>query len=128
MEVLVLMFVCGLAVATLVFWPLLHRAHRKAAESQQAAPHGEHALGASAVEHSATTPEASGSGEKTDRGGDGEATQPVAVEATAPKPREPEPMEMPELPTDIFDARYRARFNRSQRRLERIRAELDNAG
>ncbi|TDD87250.1 hypothetical protein E1202_16875 [Saccharopolyspora karakumensis] len=129
MEMLVLMFVCGLAVATLVFWPLLHRAHRKATESQQAAPHGKHALRAtSAPEETATTPAASGSDEKTDREGDGEATQPVKIEATAPKPREPEPMEMPELPTDIFDARYRARFNRSQRRLERIRAEINNAG
>jgi hypothetical protein len=126
---LVLMFVCGLAVATLVFWPLLHRAHRKTTESQQTAPHGKHALRAtSAPKDSATTPEASGSDEKTDREGDGEATQPVKIEATAPKPREPEPMEMPELPTDIFDARYRARFNRSQRRLERIRAEISNAG
>lgn len=135
---LVLMFVCGLAVATLVFWPLLNRANRKAAESQSTAPHGRHALGAAsapaAESEDATSKDtaskgagAAGGEEKTDREGDGEATQPVKIKAVAPAPREPVPMEMPELPTDIFDTRFRAKFNRSKRRLERIRAEIEKA-
>ncbi|WP_461157864.1 hypothetical protein [Saccharopolyspora tripterygii] len=134
---LVLMFVCGLAVATLVFWPLLNRANRKAAESQSTTPHGRHALGAAsapAAESEDTTskdtaPKAeAGDEEKSDRGGDGEATQPVKIKAVASAPREPAPMEMPELPTDIFDTRFKAKFNRSKRRLERIRAEIEKAG
>lgn len=134
---LVLMFVCGLAVATLVFWPLLNRANRKAAESQSTAPHGRHALGAasapSAESEDATSKGTASKGaeaggeERTDREGDGEATQPVKIKAVAPAPREPVPMEMPELPTDIFDTRFRAKFNRSKRRLERIRAEIEKA-
>lgn len=131
---LVLMFVCGLAVATLVFWPLLNRAHRKAAESQSTPTRGRHALGAASAPaaESKDTPkdteaEATGDGEKTDREGDGEATQPVKIKAVPPAPREPVPMEMPDLPTDIFDTRFRAKFNRSKRRLERIRAEIEKA-
>ena len=137
MELLVLMFVCGLAVATLVFWPLLNRANRKATESQQASPlRGRHALGA-ATAPAAVSDKSESSGseitskpeeEKESGRGDGEATQPVKVEVTAPQPREPEPMEMPELPTDIFEARYQAKFNRSKRRLERIRAEISKTG
>ncbi|WP_245776185.1 hypothetical protein [Saccharopolyspora flava] len=128
---LVLMFVCGLAVATLVFWPLLHRAQRKAAETQQpeAAPRGKHALGAAAAPAAGTetAEKTEGEGEKTDR--EGEPTQPVKIdEAIAPQPREPEPMVMPEIPTDIFEARYQAKFNRSKRRLERLRSEISKAG
>ncbi|WP_406692438.1 hypothetical protein REH65_11655 [Saccharopolyspora sp. ID03-671] len=130
MEMLFLMFVCGLAVATLVFWPLLHRANRKAEASQQpeAAPRGKHALGAAAAPGEETaTAEASSEGEKTDR--EGEPTQPVKIdEAIAPQPRAPEPMEMPEIPTDIFEARYQAKFNRSKRRLERLRSEISKTG
>ncbi|MEB3368046.1 hypothetical protein [Saccharopolyspora mangrovi] len=136
MELLVLMFVCGLAVATLVFWPLLNRANRKATESQQASSRGRHALGAATAPAAGSEKtESSGSEiaskpeeEKESSRGDGEATQPVKVEVTAPRPREPEPMEMPELPTDIFEARYQAKFNRSKRRLERIRSEISKTG
>ncbi|RRO19423.1 hypothetical protein EIL87_04825 [Saccharopolyspora rhizosphaerae] len=137
MELLVLMFVCGLAVATLVFVPLLHRAKRMAAQSQQTGPRGRHAAvpGASPAKigpRSAKTgsePEAKADSEKTETEGenDGEATQPVKVEVIAPRPQI-EPMPMPELPTDIFEARYQAKFNRSKRRLERIRSELSKTG
>lgn len=131
MELLILMFVCGLAVATLVFWPLLNRANRRATESQQATPRGKHALGAASAQAAdSETAENSPNteAEKTGREGDGEATQPVKVEVTAPQPRVPEPMEMPELPTDIFEARYQAKFNRSKRRLERLRSEISKTG
>lgn len=133
MELLFLMFVCGLAVATLVFWPLLNRANRRATESQQTTARGRHALGAASApatepEHTDSASDAKSEGDGAGREGDGEATQPVKVEVTAPLPRTPEPMEMPDLPTDIFEARYQAKFNRSKRRLERIRSEISKTG
>ena len=142
MELLFLLFLCGFAVATLIFWPLLNRANQRSSGSR-APQRGRHALDAASApakpaaraatttgSAAATTTSAAansegtsaGEGTETEQTG-GESTQPVSVDA-APQPREPEEDPMPELPTDLFETRYRAKFNRPKRRLERIRAEI----
>ncbi|MFC7342288.1 hypothetical protein [Saccharopolyspora griseoalba] len=144
MEMLFLLFLCGFAAATLIFWPLLNRANKRAGDSG-APQRGRHALDAAAAPakpatkaatttSTATTsttatsssaqPEDDPNGEETgtEQTG-GESTQPVSMDA-APQPREPEEDPMPELPTDLFETRYQAKFNRPKRRLERIRAEI----
>lgn len=135
---LFLLFLCGFAAATLVFWPLLNRANKRAAESSSP-QRGRHALAAAsapakpAARKTATAvPAAKPEGEPVGEGSEGgaagaDSTQPVAVDS-APPPREPEEDPMPELPTDLFENHYQAKFNRPKRRLERIRAEISQSG
>lgn len=139
MELLFVLFLCGFAAATLIFWPLLNRANKRSAEGRSP-QRGRHALGTpsapaattaastrttGSTTASASTSEnaAAGPEEGTEEETGGESTQPVSVDAP-PERREPEEVEMPDLPTDLFETRYQAKFNRPKRRLERIKAEV----
>ncbi|PKW14736.1 hypothetical protein [Saccharopolyspora spinosa] len=146
MDLLVLMFVTGFALATLVFWPLLNRANRRLAESGLAepatAPKGRHALRTPAApvkpapptviprrpstddQPPATEPEA-----ETETWSDAETRSEAEPEAprsapVAPQQRSAEPAEIPQLPTDLFEKHFEAKFNRSRQRLARIRDEI----
>ncbi|MDA3627847.1 hypothetical protein OU415_20595 [Saccharopolyspora sp. WRP15-2] len=133
MELLVLMFVTGFALATLIFWPLLHRANRRLGE-QESAPRGKHALRAptpptvtrrtpepTAAAEPAEPAESAEAAESTEA----EAEQPAAeVQAVAPAQRTSEPVELPELPTDLYEKHFEAKFNRSRQRIARLRAEI----
>ncbi|GAA2355156.1 hypothetical protein GCM10009854_36600 [Saccharopolyspora halophila] len=143
MELLFVLFLCGFAAATLIFWPLLNRANKRSAEGRSP-QRGRHALDAASAPAAATTATttaastrttggttasastsenaAAGPEEGTEEETGGESTQPVSV--NAPQQREPEEVEMPDLPTDLFETRYQAKFNRPKRRLERIKAEV----
>lgn len=148
MDLLVLMFVTGFALATLIFWPLLNRANRRLAESGVAepatAPKGKHALRTPVTPVKATTPTVIPRRPSTDdqaptaepepepeakseiepeakSEAEPEARQPVPV---APQQRSAEPAEIPQLPTDLFEKHFEAKFNRSRQRLARIRDEI----
>ncbi|MER6990760.1 hypothetical protein ABT337_29585 [Saccharopolyspora hirsuta] len=141
MELLVLMFVTGFALATLIFWPLLHRANRQLGE-QEAAPRGKHALRTPApapptVTRRTTAPQQP-TPEPTEpeqpaaetKQSAAEAEQPAAEAepsespAVAPAQRTAEPVELPELPTDLYEKHFEAKFNRSRQRLARLRTEI----
>ncbi|MBB5153160.1 hypothetical protein [Saccharopolyspora phatthalungensis] len=126
MDLLVLMFVTGFAMATLIFWPLLSRANRRLAESgisdAAAAPIGKHAL------RSPATPKVVAREPSTDAQPAlakpetaPEAPRPVPV---APQQRSAEPVQIPVLPTDLFAKNFEAKFNRSRQRLARLRDEI----
>ncbi|MGW1681152.1 hypothetical protein [Saccharopolyspora sp. NPDC002376] len=128
MELLVLMFVTGFALATLIFWPLLHRATRQLGE-QESAPRGKHALRAPTPPTvTRRTPEPTTPTEPTESAEavePAEAEQPAAeAQAVAPALRTAEPVELPELPTDLYEKHFEAKFNRSRQRIARLRAEI----
>lgn len=135
MDLIVISFVGGVVVAAVVFWPLLHRARRRA--HADTPPTGKHAL---------RTPQqpAKPAGE-ADRPAE---TEPVARPAEAERERphiphqetaadraaEPLP-ERPDtdgalgvtvatLPTALFEEHYEAKFRRTRDRIERLRNQL----
>lgn len=117
MELLVLMFVTGFALATLIFWPLLHRANRQLGE-QESAPRGRHALRTPApptVTRRTTAPQPT----EPEQPAEAKPSEPVA-----PAQRTAEPAELPELPTDLYEKHFEAKFNRSRQRLARLRTEI----
>ncbi|RKT83002.1 hypothetical protein SAMN05421805_10323 [Saccharopolyspora antimicrobica] len=120
MELLVLMFVSGFALATLIFWPLLHRANRQLGE-QESAPRGRHALRTPAPAPPTVT-------RRTTAPQPAEPERPAAEEKpsepVAPVQRTAEPTELPELPTDLYEKHFEAKFNRSRQRLARLRTEI----
>ncbi|MER7079778.1 hypothetical protein SAMN02982929_05495 [Saccharopolyspora kobensis] len=120
MELLVLMFVSGFALATLIFWPLLHRANRQLGE-QESAPRGRHALRTPAPAPPTVT-------RRTTAPQPAEQEQPAVEEKpsepVAPVQRTAEPAELPELPTDLYEKHFEAKFNRSRQRLARLRTEI----
>ncbi|QUH00509.1 hypothetical protein HUO13_06470 [Saccharopolyspora erythraea] len=123
MDLLVLSFVAGFALATLIFWPMLQRAQRQPGTSAKRATTS---CSATRLDHAGAEPPkpdpvvVAGPGHET--GLDPEAV----AESAVPQRREPEPVEMPSLPTDLFAQRYQARFNRSRGRLERLRAQFND--
>ncbi|WP_263251406.1 hypothetical protein [Saccharopolyspora rosea] len=131
MDLIIMTFVAGFAMATLVFWPLLHRAHRRLAEAgltESAAPRGKHALRAdrSVASAPAECP-AQTAGELPAQAAPqaaGPAAEPPRAGAPVPAPQMPARVDMPELPTDLFERQFEARFNRSRQRLARLRDEL----
>ncbi|MER7015948.1 hypothetical protein ABT324_31315 [Saccharopolyspora sp. NPDC000359] len=130
MELLVLMFVTGFALATLIFWPLLHRANRQLGE-QEAAPRGKHALRTPVpvpptVTRRTTTPPQPAP-EPTDPEQPAAEAGPTGapeVAEVAPTQRTAEPVDLPELPTDLYEKHFEAKFNRSRQRLARLRTEI----
>ncbi|QIZ36241.1 hypothetical protein [Saccharopolyspora sp. ASAGF58] len=144
MDLLVLMFVTGFALATLIFWPLLNRANRRLAESGIAepatAPKGRHALRTPAAPVKPATPtviprrpstdnQPSATEHEPETGSDAETRPEAEPEASRPAPVAPrqrpaEPAEVPQLPTDLFEKHFEAKFNRSRQRLARIRDEI----
>lgn len=114
MDLIVLTFVAGFAVATLVFWPLLQRAQRRSPLPVTSGRHRKTTQNTPAVVAEQKT-------EEPEPKKDTERTEPVISIAYA----EPEPVDMPELPTDLFSKRYEARFNRARKRLDRLRTQIN---
>ncbi|MGP4021365.1 hypothetical protein [Saccharopolyspora sp. 5N708] len=145
MDLLVLMFVTGFAVATLIFWPLLHRANRRLAETgvseSSTTPNGKHALRPAALRNPATPkviprrptstedqPTPSESKAESEVQAEPEQVEPeeqVESVRVAPQQRSAEPIEMPVLPTDLFEKHFEAKFNRSRQRLAKLRSEIN---
>ncbi|MEU5850575.1 hypothetical protein [Saccharopolyspora shandongensis] len=131
MELLVLMFVTGFALATLIFWPLLQRANRRLAESgiseATIVPKGRHALRTPDAPAKSAPPTVIPRRPSADQAAPAEPEpkpeepQPAPV---APQQRTAEPVEIPELPTDLFEKHFEAKFNRSRQRLARLRDEI----
>ncbi|GAA0524388.1 hypothetical protein GCM10011581_44590 [Saccharopolyspora subtropica] len=111
MDLLVLMFVSGFALATLIFWPLLHRANQRLAESGEAHP----PRGRRTVRTPAAPPRPAVTEQPAD-----------AAAEPEPAPQQPTagPVEIPVLATDLFEKHFEAKFNRSRQRLARLRAEI----
>ncbi|MFI0464041.1 hypothetical protein ACH347_08175 [Saccharopolyspora sp. 5N102] len=131
MDLLVLMFVTGFALATLIFWPLLQRANRRLAESGVSeaaiAPKGKHALRTPDAPARSASPTVIARRPSTDQAAPAES-EPKPEEPrpalVAPQQRTAEPVEIPELPTDLFEKHFEAKFNRSRQRLARLRDEI----
>jgi hypothetical protein len=152
-DLVVVAFILGFASAALVFWPLLRRGKQRLA-AQRACTHslsrGRHALRDPLAARTANTTTASAtavtvlaahrrspapgrahaeeSPSPESPQADGRPT--VAEQAnadlpTAPQPRIAEPVEVPQLPTDLFERRYEAQFEHARKRIERLRAQLD---
>lgn len=113
-----LTFVSGFAVAALVFG-LVRRNQRLNA----AARTPKHALGnPPATATPATTPAAPPVAEKQRR----EEERPEEDDnPTQPDQLGMELTDIPALPTDLFHQRYEAKFERTRKRLERLRAQLN---
>ncbi|MCI2416155.1 hypothetical protein MOQ72_01860 [Saccharopolyspora sp. K220] len=141
MDLLVLMFVTGFAVATLIFWPMLHRANRRLAETGVSdagyTPKGKHALRPPATpkviprrreaEEQPAPAEAKAEPEpqvETETKAEAEP-EPSESASVAPQQRAAERIEMPALPTDLFEKHFEAKFNRSRQRLARLRSEIN---
>ncbi|MBE9374450.1 hypothetical protein IQ251_08305 [Saccharopolyspora sp. HNM0983] len=139
MDLFVLMFIVGFALAALIFWPLLHRANRRLADRETIAgrantnPPAQRRPSTGGPKHAApVTPAAeTGSAEQAARAGApavagiDEDTQPD-LQPVLPQQRTNEPIQIPILPTDLFEKHFEAKFNRSRQRLARLRAELEN--
>jgi hypothetical protein len=154
-DLLVLAFLLGFGCAVLVLWPMVRRArHRLAAQraSAHSLSVGKYALrepsalkttdsttaSATAVTILAaqrrtpvtdrpaprpapspeTSPETSASPSAVDE-------QANADLPTAPQQRITESTEMPPLPTDLYERHYEVQFERARKRIERLRAQLN---
>ncbi|GAA4875698.1 hypothetical protein [Saccharopolyspora cebuensis] len=86
MDVIVLSFVTGFALATLIFWPLLHGAKRRLTEAGviESPPKGRHALRTEA----ATAPRPAAAPKSAEKEPTAEAAK---AEPVADVPRQPEP-------------------------------------
>ncbi|GAA2820896.1 hypothetical protein [Saccharopolyspora taberi] len=118
MDLIVLTFVAGFAVATLIFWPLLQKAQRRPVQPPpvpRTPKHRKTTQSSPVVVPRQTAPAEQEPKKK-------ETAEPVVSIGYAP-----EAVEMPELPTDLFAKRYEARFNRTRRRLERLRAQVEES-
>ncbi|MDR7301071.1 hypothetical protein [Haloactinomyces albus] len=157
--ILVLTFLGGLVLATLVFWPILHRAkHSGGAErgAVRSGGEGRHALNrrgttkpARAVnttsKHSVRPTHPTASAQSTDSAAqastasamrsvpsegaepsqaDPHEPQAIATEANPPAQRSEEPVDLPELPSDLFRQHHAAHFERVRERANRLRTEL----
>ncbi|KEI44084.1 hypothetical protein [Saccharopolyspora rectivirgula] len=154
MDLLVLMFLIGFTLATLVFWPLLQRASRRPENtSTRSAPTGKHALrptarpqqaasellertkkatsekGAQAGQDSASATSSTRIrvqlAEKTGSDRLAEKTGSDRQSENAAAESDFTALDIPELPANLFAKNFAAKFNRSRQRLNRIRTELD---
>ncbi len=140
-DLLVLAFLAGFAVATLIFWPMLKRRRPREISRQSTAGAGKHALREGAAAKPAGrsahvyTPGTHAQPARTrvavaEPGGEDSGVRDTlpaedADAATAvPEPREREPIELPP-PADLYQQHYAARFNRARTRVARIREQLD---
>ena len=125
MDLIVLTFVAGFATATLIFWPLLQKAQRDAAPQPAIGRTPKHRRTAQSspvvVPKQPAPADEAKPAEKTEKT-EAKSGEPVISIAFVP---EPERVDMPELPTDLYSQRYEARFNRARKRLERLRAQIN---
>jgi hypothetical protein len=149
-DLVVVAFLLGIGAGALIFWPMVRKArHRLAA--QRACTHslsrGAHALrdpsalrladsttaSATAVAVLAAQRRSPGTGNQTEEhasdavesAGSAMTEQANADLPTAPQPRISEPVAVPQIPTDLFEQHYEARFDHARKRIERLRAQLD---
>lgn len=146
-DLVVLAFLLGFGAGALVFWPMVRKARCRLA-AQRACTHalsrGAQALRDPLVPRRADSPTASATavtvlatqrraatpgGQATERSEDSTGLSPMAEQAnadlpTAPQPRISEPVAVPQLPTDLFEQHYGARFEHARKRIERLRAQL----
>lgn len=146
-DLVVLAFLLGFGAGALVFWPMVRKARSRLA-AQRACTHslsrGAQALrdpsvlrivdsttaSATAVTVLSTQRRSAAAGKHASEGGDNStgpssvADQANADLPTAPQPRISEPVAVPQLPTDLFEQHYGARFEHARKRIERLRAQL----
>lgn len=149
-DLVVVAFLLGVGAGALIFWPMVRKArHRLAA--QRACTHslsrGAHALrdpsvlrmadsttaSATAVTVLAAHRRAPASGgqagehaPRTESSSEPAMTDQANADLpTAPQPAISEPVAVPQLPTDLFEQHYEARFDHARKRIERLRAQLD---
>lgn len=150
-DLVVVAFLLGIGAGALIFWPMVRKArHRLAA--QRACTHslsrGVHALRdpsalrmADSTTASATAVTVLTAQRRSPAPDDNQADEraPDAKDSadramsdqanadlpTAPQPRISEPVAVPQLPTDLFEQHYEARFDHARKRIERLRAQLD---
>lgn len=137
-DLLILAFVGGFALATLIFWPLLHRAHRPAtvSGSRGSVSTGKHALGTRgttkaaglttlAATRAARNPAEIAPGDKSSAGDRGFTVRTADPEGAAtPVRHEEEPADAELAPNDLFEQHHAAKFDQARQRLTRVRAEL----
>lgn len=110
-----LTFLAGFTLAALIFSLLLRNKRR----ARSAARTPKHALGnpvGAQARTSSTAVIASGD-------------EPVQTEPNPTEPDRPgEFPDVPTVPTDLFEQRFEAKFERTRRRLERLRAQVNEIG
>lgn len=148
LDQLILAFLTGFVVATLIFWPMVHRRRsrdraarttsgRDTAGRENRSREGRHALRPGTT---APTPKTTTAHDANTDGG--ARTQPSSAPSVVtahprsgttpaesdrtdvPEPRAQQPVELPP-PTDLFQQHYAARFDRARNRAARIREQLD---
>lgn len=132
MDLIVISFAGGAVVAAVIFWPLLHRARRRA--HADTPPTGKHALRTpqqpakptgEAVGAAETENPAQAAPERADI-----PHQETAADRTAePLPGRPDSdgalgVTVATLPTELFEEHYEAKFRRTRDRIERLRTQL----
>lgn len=145
-DLLILAFVGGFAVATLIFWPLLHRAHQKRTQQNRSRPaaSGKHHLrkpvrsGSTAVTTLGGPGGGSSNGSAVESGGDSTPADSSAAPSVAPADASPgsdgasapkmdgESVDIPEqpAPSDRFREHHEAQFERTRSRIAKLRDEL----
>lgn len=138
-DLILLAFAGGFAIATMIFWPLLHRAqHRfdhhgrlRSATGKHARPEPANAKGTKAAARTAdagftsvTATSTQPSAAASDTAGR-DVTNASEQSSVVPAPRQSEPVELPE-PNDLFRQHHAAQFNRSRERLARLRSQLND--
>lgn len=119
-----LAFVAGFAIATLIFWPLLQRAHerkrtdepRNAAEHDGTQRRGKHALGKPAPRRA----EPSKVGHAVPQQSTGPANGTTAAETGSAEPSAEQPPVQ-----DLFEQLHGPKFDHFHTRIARLRAELE---
>ncbi len=133
-ELIVLAIIGGFAVATLIFWPMLRRARlgsRRARNSRaRAGPTGKHALrGKSASAPASTTATDTTAAATTADTGSKPTSADDTVESTTTSRNsrvdQPSTQPIPALPTNLFAEHYAAKFDRTRKRIARLRTQLN---
>ncbi|QGK69113.1 hypothetical protein GIY23_05805 [Allosaccharopolyspora coralli] len=139
-DLLILSFVGGFAVATLIFWPLLHRAHQN--RTRSAAASGRHHLRKPVRSGSTAVAKLGGADGETSAdaapaGAPDSATAPATATAASTdssladagasaSEASPESVDVPRQPTssDRFREHHAAQFEHTRSRIARLRDEL----
>jgi hypothetical protein len=135
-------FVAGFALSALIFWLVQRRAqHQHIGRAASTPSGGKHALRTSARQKPADSGHTASATAVTVLAAQGDTTvsetasssaeSSIDAEAThpdlpiAPQQRTEEPVEIPPMPTDLFERHYEAQFERARKRIERLRAQLN---
>ncbi|WP_243789574.1 hypothetical protein [Saccharopolyspora gloriosae] len=142
MDLIVISFAGGVVVAAVIFWPLLHRARRRA--HADTPPTGKHALRnpqqpakptGETTRPASTEPDAQPA-EAVEQPAEAAQERPgvphqetAADRAAEPLPQRPDTdgamgVTVATLPTALFEEHYEAKFRRTRDRIERLRNQL----